>query len=153
VGELFRQYSLRWGDIARLHICKVWEATNKFFELLLLHLTDEDACENILRFWLLPNMETRLDSAYAKLDELLEVHKDYPMTTNRSFISNSRRSRKTEDSDDSSSETPSPQESRNASNIFSSFGSRNKDMDRVAAEEAFDNMNAYYEVSTKIIPI
>jgi hypothetical protein len=66
-------------------------------------------------------MEEKLSLAYSKLDELLEVHKDYPMTTNSQFINNSRKTRQDASKPD-------------------------LDMDMVAAEEAFDNMNAYYEV-------
>jgi hypothetical protein len=66
-------------------------------------------------------MEEKMSLAYSKLDELLEVHKDYPMTTNSQFINNSRRPR------------------QDASKL-------DLDMDMVAAGEAFDNMNAYYEV-------
>lgn len=105
--------------MARQHIEKVWEATITFLELLLLHLTDADTCENIFQDWLHPIMEEKLNSSYGKLDELLEVHKDYPMTTNTNFIDNIKM----------------PQKDKSKTN-----------MDLVAAEVAFCNMNAYYDV-------
>ncbi|KAH8679503.1 P-loop containing nucleoside triphosphate hydrolase protein [Tricladium varicosporioides] len=157
VGELFRQYSRPWGGLARLHIKKVWEAANRFLELLLRHLTDEDVSENIFRFWLHPIMEEKLNFAYAKLDELLEVHKDYPMTTNSHFINHSRTPRQ-----DSSKKTLESmlrgrlQSGQDISvdeitQMMSTITTiADLDMDMVAAEEAFDNMNAYYEVAMNL---
>jgi hypothetical protein len=140
VGELFREYSRPWAALARLHIKDVWEATNRFLELLLKYLTDDDTCEKILRFWLYPIMEEKLGSAYDKLDELLEVHKDHPITTNSSFIKNSKKPRK----DMQPGQKVNIEE---ITNILSTMSPEaNLDMDMVAAEEAFDNMNAFYEV-------
>jgi len=138
---------------------KVWEATNHFLELLLRYLTDDDACENILRFWLNPIMEERLTSAYGKLDELLEVHKDYPMTTNSQFIKNSktyRQDKNMEQFNQAVEETGlQPGQKLSLEDFSRLLPSKsltaNLDMDMVAAEEAFDNMNAYYEVSNSFL--
>jgi hypothetical protein len=154
VGELFREYSRPWAALARLHIKDVWEATNRFLELLLKYLTDDDTCEKILRFWLYPIMEEKLGSAYDKLDELLEVHKDHPMTTNSSFIKNSKKPRKdyakAELEERIKRKFMQPGQKVNIeeiTNILSTMSPEaNLDMDMVAAEEAFDNMNAFYEV-------
>lgn len=126
---------------------------NKFLELLLRYLTDEDVCENIFRFWLHPIMEEKLNLAYSKLDELLEVHKDYPMTTNSHFINQSRTLR--QDSGKKNLESilrglvQSGQDVRvdEITQMLSTITTKaDLDMDMVAAEEALDNMNAYYEV-------
>lgn len=123
VGELFRDYSRPWEGIARNHITDVWNATKRFLELVLNYLTDEDVCDKILRLWLDPIMAERLEAANGKLNELLEVHKDHPMTTNHDFVENRRKIQQKRSDEESST-----------------------DMDLVAAEEAFDNMNAYYKV-------
>jgi hypothetical protein len=68
-------------------------------------------------------MAERLEAANGKLNELLEVHKDHPMTTNHDFVENRRKIQQKRSDEESST-----------------------DMDLVAAEEAFDNMNAYYKV-------
>jgi hypothetical protein len=68
-------------------------------------------------------MEKSLELAEEKLKELLEVHKDHPLTTNHDFIDNRRKLQ-----GQRSEEEPIT------------------DMDLVAAEDAFDNMNAYYKV-------
>ena len=56
-------------------------------ELLLEYPTDDDdACGNIVRFWLNPITEQKMDVANGKLDELLEVHKNNFLTTNSLFM-------------------------------------------------------------------
>ncbi len=126
---------------------------NRFLELLLRHLTDEDVCENIFRFWLHPVMEEKLNLAYSKLDELLEVHKDYPMTTNSHFINHSRTPR--QDSGKKNLESMLRDRLQSGQDVsvdeitqmMSTINTKaDLDMDMVAAEEAFDNMNAFYEV-------
>ncbi len=99
-------------------------------------------------------MEEKLNLAYSKLDELLEVHKDYPMTTNMQFINNSRRPR--QDASKSNLESILKnsllKSGRNVdidelTLMLSTMSAKSDlDMDMVAAEDAFDNMNAYYEV-------
>jgi hypothetical protein len=123
VGELFRDYSRPWEGIARDHIRIVWTATKRFLELVLQYLTDEDVCDKILGFWLDDIMAKRLETANSKLNELLEVHKDHPMTTNPDFVENRRNLQQKRSEKESSA-----------------------DMDLVAAEDAFENMNAYYKV-------
>ncbi|RDW56699.1 hypothetical protein BP6252_14020 [Coleophoma cylindrospora] len=154
VGELFRQYSQPWGDLARRHIQNVWHAVNRFIELLLQNLTDDDACENILRFWMHPIMDEKLKSAYCKLDELLEAHKDYPMTTNSHFINKSKSrqpaNNETKFEEELNKLLAQPGQKVTADEVnrlLSAIKPKpDLDMDMVAAEEAFDNMNAYYEV-------
>jgi hypothetical protein len=98
-------------------------------------------------------MEEKLNLAYSKLDELLEVHKDYPMTTNYHFINASRTPR--QDSSNRNLEAMLKGRLESGKDVSVDEIARmmatittkaDLDMDMVAAEEAFDNMNAYYEV-------
>lgn len=99
-------------------------------------------------------MEEKLNFAYGKLDELLEVHKDYPMTTNSHFINNSQRPRQDKNKghfEDAMNKTLLKSGQKvgieEISRLLSTMNSQSHlDMDMVAAEEALDNMNAYYEV-------
>jgi len=99
-------------------------------------------------------MEEKLNSAYGKLDELLEVHKDFPMTTNSHFVNKSKTLRegnskeKFEEAMKGFLMQPGQKISMDeVSRLLSTMiPATNMDMDMVAAEEAFDNMNAYYEV-------
>lgn len=100
-------------------------------------------------------MEEKLHLAYSKLDELLEVHKDYPMTTNSHFINNSKNPRQDASKKDLESiiKRGLTQAGQSVSideitRMLSSMSTKTDvDMDMVAAEEALDNMNAYYEVA------
>ena len=101
-------------------------------------------------------MEEKLDLAYSKLDELLEVHKDFPMTTNSHFINSSRRPRQDASKlnlESLRSSTPKYRQVMSSIDeptlmlpTMNAKADTDLDMDMVAAEEAFDNMNAYYEV-------
>lgn len=133
----------------------------RFLELLLRFLTDNVASEKILQFWLLPIMEEKLKSAYSKLDELLEVHKDHPMTTNKHFINSCKKPRQ----DNTKAEIekrirqsfPNPGQKFGIDDIMDILSttkpSSHMDTDMIAAEEAFDNMNAFYEVSHIRCPV
>jgi hypothetical protein len=132
----------------------VWDTTIRFLELLLKYLTDDDVCEKVLQFWIIPIMEEKLNLAYEKLDELLAVHKDHPMTTNGHFINNSKKTM--QDGAIDNLEMTLKREGQKSggvvsihdiTRIMSSMKSISiADMDMVAAEEALDNMNAFYEV-------
>jgi hypothetical protein len=134
VGELFREYSRPWRDLARAHIYSVWGSASNFLELVLQYLTDESTCEKVLSLWLNGKMEKRRDMAYTKLDELLEVHKEHPMTMNYRLMSAI---------DDSALS-----DSENETHKQKSTAPANRHPDLIAAEKAFDHMNAYYKVST-----
>ena len=69
-------------------------------------------------------MQERFLLANRKLEELLEVHEDYPFTINPDFVEIRRKLQQ-----------------RRATKS-------SKDIDLVAAEAAFDDMMAYYEVVT-----
>lgn len=157
MGELFREYSRPWESFARNHIKNTWEITNKFLELLLLHLTDDDVCEKILRLWLNPIMAQKLKAAYGKLDELLEVHKEHPLTTNHSFMDNRRKLQQKDTKDEMQRKLKSSVKHgqmlsvEDVTLLMNNLNSEvSADMDMLAAEDAYDNMMAYYEVTIAI---
>ena len=88
VGEVFREYSEPWEDIARSHIRSVWESTKFFIEQVLQHLTNAEVCEALVYELLGPTMEGELDLAYSKLGEVIAVYKDHPATLNHCFQEN-----------------------------------------------------------------
>lgn len=153
VGELFREYSRPWEGIARNHIKNVWDVTNRFLELVLQHLTEPDVCDKIMRLWLQPIMEQRLDAAYMKLGELLDVHKEHPMTTNHYFSDNrkkySKKNVKAEVEEKLKQEFSGGRQlsAGDVARIVASLTPEvSPDMDMVAAEDAYDNTMAYYKV-------
>lgn len=154
MGELFREYSRPWETLARAHIKNTWDMTNKFLELVLHHLTDDDVCEKLLRLWLEPIMAQKLETAYGKLDELLEVHKEHPFTTNHYFIDNRKKLQQKDTKDEIQKKLESvtkPGQTLSVeqiTNLMKTMNSDvNADMDMIAAEDAYDNMMAYYKVS------
>lgn len=142
---------------ARAHIKNTWEITNKFLELMLQHLTDDDVREKIFRLWLNPIMAQKLEAAYGKLDELLEVHKEHPLTTNHYFMDNRKKLQQRDTKDElqrklKSMATPGLMLSvEDVAALIKNSGSEvNPDMDMLAAEDAYDNMMAYYKVTITI---
>lgn len=98
-------------------------------------------------------MEEKLNLAFSKLDELLDIHKEYPMTTNSHFLNQSRSPRRDISKKNLDSVLRNHLQAGREVNIeeltqiISTMTSgADLDVDMVAAEEAFDNMNAYYEV-------
>lgn len=175
VGELFREYSKPWGELARQHISDVWESTILFIQKLLRYITDVNTSENVFQYWLSSVMEEKLDLSYRKLDELLEIHKEFPMTTNNDFMNRIPRADNIDAGDESTDEDSDDDESVDEDRVdnqiaavvkkhFSRPGNKTlnvnkidrylstrkhrfrKDMDKVAAEEAFQTMTAYYDV-------
>ena len=134
--------------------------TNKFLELVLHHLTDDDVCEKLLRLWLEPIMAQKLETAYGKLDELLEVHKEHPFTTNHYFIDNRKKLQQKDTKDEiqkkleSVTKTGQMLSVEQITNLMKTMNSDvNADMDMIAAEDAYDNMMAYYKVAMANITI
>ncbi|KFY42057.1 hypothetical protein V494_02635 [Pseudogymnoascus sp. VKM F-4513 (FW-928)] len=157
VGELFREYSRPWETLARAHIKNAWDMTNKFIELVLTHLTDGDVCDKILRLWLDPIMAQKLEAAYGKLEELLEVHKEHPFTTNHHFMDNRKKLQQKGTKDEIQQQLKSIAKPGqmvsvdDITNLMKNLDSKvNADMDMLAAEDAYDNMMAYYKVAMKL---
>lgn len=99
-------------------------------------------------------MAKKLGAANAKLDELLEVHKEHPLTTNHHFLDNRKKLQQKSTQEQLQEmlnrEFSKPNDKLSAedvSRLMSNLSTTvNLDMDMVASEDAFDNMNAYYEV-------
>lgn len=138
----------------------MWDATNQFIDLLLKYLTDEDTCEKIWQIYLHPIMERRLSISYEKLDELLEVHKDHPMTTNSLFVNGAKQRRHESASKaieervklrfQKAGQKVSADEITQFLSTLNASTTSNVDMDMIAAEDAFDHMNAFYEVNHRL---
>ncbi|CAI7581447.1 unnamed protein product [Penicillium viridicatum] len=87
VGNLFRDQSQPWEEIARAHLMKTWETTRNFVSLLLDHLTDEHTSVVIMRTLIQPQLNAMKDRLLAKVDELTASHKrDHPMPMIGNFL-------------------------------------------------------------------
>ena len=99
-------------------------------------------------------MEEKLAEAYLKLEELLAVHKHPPMTTNHYFrdtvqdLQQKRNGVTVEEKLRLAFEGRASLTKNDIPYLLSLVQPKvNPDMDRVAAEDAFDNMNAFYKVT------
>lgn len=155
VAEVFREYSKPWNELARQHISEVWYATRVLLERVVEHLTEPDLGDLLFRFLLDPLMDEFLRNAQTKLAELNAVRDKAPITSNHYFrdtVTKLRRER------DVANMTPklkrlfdvSPPGVLDSSKIpdiiLTAYPNVQPDMDRVAAEDIFDYMSAFYKV-------
>ncbi|TKA65559.1 hypothetical protein B0A49_06862 [Cryomyces minteri] len=157
VGEVFREYSAPWEGLARDYIKNVWSATRSFIEQGLLRFTDAAVSDMLLRHVLDPIMDNKLRMAYAKLNELLAVHKEHPETRNHYFTDtyNALQKQKSE------AAVKERLEEGIAGRKFISKEdipwlmsllreNAQPDMDLVAAESTYNAMDAFYKVAMKL---
>jgi hypothetical protein len=153
VGEVFRQYSQPWDELARQYIKDVWEITKNFVEQALLYLTDSTVSDALLRHLLDPVMDERLRIAYVKLDELMAVHKEHPETRNHYFTYNynalqaARYEKKTVRVIEEAFEKRSTMTEEDIPHLLAVLREKTEvDMDFIAAESTFNAMEAFYKV-------
>ncbi len=128
--------------------------TKVFVEEALQHLTDATVSDALLRNLLDPIMDKRLTLAYAKLQELMAVHREYPETRNPHFVERYNALQRNqwtvkttkllqkafEGNDDSMNARDIPQL---LTILRQDIGT---DADLVAAESTFNAMQAFYQV-------
>ena len=159
VGEVFREYSQPWEGIARKHIVEVWNAARAFLERVLEHLTDPAVGDMLLRLWLDPRMDECLRLANIKLDELIAVRVKDPITTNHYFRDKISKIQL---------ERSQASLTRLLKQLFKQHEGQldaihiplivatvhpkmDPDMDKVAAQDIFDCMNAFYKVYFQLL--
>ncbi|KAK3173245.1 hypothetical protein OEA41_006574 [Lepraria neglecta] len=157
VGEVFREYSEPWEGIARSHIRSVWKSTKFFLQQVLQHLTDAEVCAALFYELLEPIMNEKLDLAHSKLAELIAVYKDHPTTLNHCFQENvvalqkARRNSSNEEKLRGILSQGSKVHEQDLPLLMSAMQfEETPDMNRKAAEEIFDNMNAFYKTAMEV---
>ena len=154
VTEIFREYSNPWSQLARKHIQQVWDAVNVLVERILEYLAEPVLGDALLRIWLDPLMDECLRNAHTKLDELLAVREKDPVTTNHYFRETVYKMRLerhnlslTEKLSALFEENMGRLTTKDIPEIASITCPKvDPDMDVDAAEEIFDNVNAFYKV-------
>lgn len=95
VGDLFREQSEKWESLAQEHLQETKDIVRTFLESTLLHLTDKNTSEAILREVIGPLEDQRLTKLDDKLEEILAPHqKGHPITYNHYFTENIQNMRK-----------------------------------------------------------
>jgi len=153
VGEVFREYSRPWEDLARRYIKGVWDMTKSFVEQALQYLTDDTVSDALLRYLLDPIIDNKLKLAHAKLEELMAVHKEHPETRNHYFtdmynaLQRKQSEAETADVLQKAFENRSHMTDDDVSSIIATLREeREADMDLVAAESTYNAMEAFYKV-------
>ena len=123
-------------------------------EEALQHLTDATVSEALLRNLIDPVMEQWLKSAYAKLDELLEVHKEHPETRNHYFtdtynaLQRKRNAKRTTQVLQEAFRKRCDMNENDIPQLLALLNDEDEiDMDLIAAESTFNAMQAFYKAS------
>ncbi|KAH7114597.1 P-loop containing nucleoside triphosphate hydrolase protein [Dactylonectria macrodidyma] len=74
VRTLFRQESSKWRRMSRSHLNMVWEAVKRFVDSALEHCVDSSILDDIKRLVINNQLDTLLQNAYQKHEELLGCH-------------------------------------------------------------------------------
>jgi hypothetical protein len=164
VEDLFREQCRPWGKILSGHVDTVAAAARKLLNLVCEHIAADTASQFIIREIVEPALVSITRTLQSKADELLEPHRDgHPITYNHYFtetlqkVRDERRMdevRRTlshwldKDEDDLDTTSCRLSGSFDLRGLMQALSSRSEpDMDRFAASEALDCMEAYYKVS------
>lgn len=168
VSNLFLEQCRPWGGILAGHVQSVWEAAKQFLELICVHVADDTACKYLLSEIVEPAMDNVMNSMKEKTQELLNPHQQgHPITYNQQFFEGFQKSRDDRRKDEvvqvltatfgiphttcGSNASHSVNRSVNFYHLVNSLAKRSEpDMDRFAASEALDCMQAYYEVRCRL---
>ncbi|KAK0641877.1 P-loop containing nucleoside triphosphate hydrolase protein [Cercophora newfieldiana] len=165
VADLFLEQSQPWEQITEKHVKEVWGAANIFLRLVAEHIADPSTSRALDQEIFEPTMKDLLQQLQDKTAEFLAPHKSgHPITYNHYFtetLQSVRRERirkatvdtvkaffGCQEGDMSRASTPSSY--YNLERLVSSLVACNEpDMNRFAAQEALDCLNAYYKVALK----
>jgi GTP-binding protein EngB required for normal cell division len=161
VADLFREQSQRWESFACKHVDKVWTAARDFVNLIVVHIADASAARSLNEEVFEPAMKGLLIDMRAKTAELLAPHQAaHPITYNHDFTETLRKVHH-ETARNHSRKALCKFFSLDSAGFFSVrldgdyclarlveslAASKEPDMDRFAAPQALDCLNAYYEV-------
>jgi len=159
VADLFLEQYSPWEGIAEKHVKKVWYALNNFLQLVGKHIADPSTSRSIEREIFDPAMKELLGQLSNKTAEFLGPHKaGHPITYNHYFtetLQSVRRERLTKDANEAVKKFFKVSDLSNVYQngyidlrplVSSLVDSSEPDMDRFAAQEALDCLNAYYKV-------
>lgn len=164
VEDLFREQCRPWEQILSSHVDMVAAAARKLLTLVCEHIADGTTSQHIAREIFEPALESITKTLQTKADELLEPHKNgHPITYNHYFTETLQKVRDERRMDEVRSalaqwldKDENELDTRNCllkgnfdtRGLMTALASRSEpDMDRFAASEALDCMEAYYKVS------
>lgn len=165
VADLFKEQCRPWKAILLAHVERVRAAARELLSLVCAHTADETACSFLLQEIINPAMDRIMKNLEAKADKLLLPHSNgHPITYNHHFtetLQKVRDERKLSEVRNAVAKWLGKEVHELDGNLIDHrFGTRDlgalianltartePDMDRFAASEALDCMEAYYKVS------
>ncbi|KAJ4418783.1 hypothetical protein N0V82_005348 [Gnomoniopsis sp. IMI 355080] len=164
VADLFREQASPWGGFVTSHVDRVWRACKTFVKHVLAHVADTGTATALTQKVLEPAMHTIMTCLQAKTAEVLRSHQTiHPISYNEEFTETVQRIRATHQRSQCASIVMShfdvsnlEERSMKSSNLSTLVDDLVKsftepDMNRFAATEALDYMEAYYKVAMKRI--
>ncbi|KAI2777794.1 dynamin family protein [Daldinia loculata] len=162
VSDLFHQQSSPWEKIAQDHVEKSWKAVETFIEHVVLYVADMPIGRSLLDQVCQSALSDLLAEAKTKTTELLNSHRRlHPITYNREYVETIQRIGKSQRDEFSriiqeffgvSSLEGSMylnQRSYNFNTLLDRLVKTEPDVERLAASEALDRMDAYYNIALK----
>lgn len=160
IADLFKEQSSPWQKIAEAHVQKVWKAVREGLKHLIVHIADVTSVKAILDVIVEPSLKHLLKTLQSKLSSLLEPQQSgHPITYNHYFTETLQKLRL---------ERQTAHFTTALRQVFGNLDFNQKydvkqnidfgrlvrnladntepDMDRFAASEALDCLNAYYKV-------
>ncbi len=161
VGDLFRNQSVPWAQIAREHVKKMWLMSRTFLEHLLDRITDPETAQNLLAEWVGPITRDRLKKAEEATTSLLADRERSPITYNHYYtetLQQIREERQKKELEKGLRQFLGAAPNGPSSNpgvpltdikgLVSSMATQSyRDMDHFACSELLDSMQAYYKVN------
>lgn len=154
VADLFLEQSGNWEAIARGHIDSVWNAASRFLQLAIDHIADNSAAVALQREVVTPAMKKVLEDMRAKTTELLVPHQNaHPITYNDKFLEtleNVRFERRKKEFSAIIRKRVGidSEETFDLENVIQDLARADgMGMKRLAATDAMDCLDAYYQVS------
>ncbi|KAF3064888.1 Interferon-induced GTP-binding protein Mx1 [Daldinia childiae] len=162
VADLFHQQSSPWEQIAQNHVMKSWRAVETFIEHVVIYVADIPIGKSLLDQVCQPALDDLLAQAKTKTTELLNSHRRvHPITYNREYAETIQRVGQSQRDEfsriiqeffglSSLGSTYLNQRSYNFNTLLDRLVKTTElDIERLAASEALDRMNAYYNIAMK----
>ncbi|KAI8958841.1 dynamin family protein [Daldinia sp. FL1419] len=169
VADLFHQQSSPWEQIAQNHVMKSWEAVKTFIEHVVIHVADTPSSKSSIGKSLLdyvchPALDDLLIQAKVKTTEILNSQRNlHPVTYNKEYAETIKRVGKSQRDEFSriveqffgiSLESSSHHLSQRYYDLNVllnrlSDTTPEPNVERLAASEALDRMQAYYDIAMK----
>ncbi|KAF2831259.1 P-loop containing nucleoside triphosphate hydrolase protein [Ophiobolus disseminans] len=151
IGEVFRDQSRRWHEIAKHHLQQVFQAVQDYVEEALGSLVDPSTCNLLMLKQIQPALDERWSNVEAKLEELLIPYTEQdPITYDPGFIRDLEEMRATRYTAKVGIEANDTKHSFPIASSNSTQRLLTESLDDFTNSEILDLMQTYYKASSAI---